>query len=295
MIKFLVSIVVLYILYKIACVAYFYNTDRCLKVLGKQDLIDKEITRMIQSKKGLKITHMSNSSVFQNMNKAYNCMINSDDSYGIRIGNGNSYIADRSLEVLSSDDYINNTFKEYKISLEKKSEAPIAVLFRDYKERGFSFIITEGEVLAFITGALANKFLACYKLSFAEFKWDTIKTTRSVVINEKTKNDIEYYYKFCPAQDATVITNETNWKVTNKDGSRSFRGGMLPENNPLIFKLLYSLITLSFGEYSNIFAFSDLDNSKAFISNWAEFRTPKNQDPGGKSDMELIDDLLNSL
>ena len=119
---------------------------------------------------------------------------------------------------------------------------------------GYVFYVFPETVLAFVEGPEKIVFLAAYQPDALKVEFKKGGLDRAVVVQEKTQNHIRYYDKFNPIPDAQIIKSE--WRVTNKDGSRSFKGGLLPENNPLTFRLLFGHLCLKFGDFYAEMAFS---------------------------------------
>lgn len=62
-----------------------------------------------------------------------------------------------------------------------------------------------------------------------------------------------------------------HWEAANHDGSRSFRGGLKPENNPLHFGLEYGIVTLGLCGAKLQYGFSNADLAKRFSDAYLEY------------------------
>ena len=109
-------------------------------------------------------------------------------------------------------------------------------------------------ILLFLIHKNEPKFLFALNNNALQIRAYTKEKTVPVVIYEKTKNDLSYYEKYNPYSDSKII--RSYWKRTNLDGSRSFAGGLKPENNPINFVLEYGIIELKLCETTLETAFS---------------------------------------
>ncbi|MBE6845149.1 MAG: hypothetical protein E7508_05455 [Ruminococcus sp.] len=119
----------------------------------------------------------------------------------------------------------------------------------------FSFHIYPHRVLVYLENSFTSIFVAAYyndllKLRCTEYLFNA----EPVVINEKSKEPMENYDKFCPVSDAEIV--ESHWKFTNKGGSRIFRGRLSPENNPLYFTLRFGTLSIDAGDFHGKTTFS---------------------------------------
>ena len=83
---------------------------------------------------------------------------------------------------------------------------------------------------------------------------------KTVVVYEKSRLPIREYDGYCPVSDAKILSSR--WTKTNLDGSRSFAGGLKPENNPLIFTLEYGVLNIAFCGITFEVSFSNGDAVK---------------------------------
>ena len=137
------------------------------------------------------------------------------------------------------------------------------------------------------------KFLCALKQTAfnVSFKTETIEKT--VAVHETSREPIEYYEKYNPVPDSKILN--CNWEVTNRDGSRSFRGGLKPENNPLHFYLEYGVVTLTICSTSLEYGFSNSDLAKIFAEEYSKYFDNQKSitvDNGLKQE-ELYRDALN--
>lgn len=131
----------------------------------------------------------------------------------------------------------------------KAQTDPMILRYEGENNGGYVFYVFPEAVLVFVEGPEKAAFIAAYNpaalsLSCSGVRYDL----RPVVVEEKSKNPIRYYDRYCPVKDAEIVSS--HWEVANKDGSRSFRGGLKPENNPLHFTVRYGELTVTFGDYS---------------------------------------------
>ena len=83
---------------------------------------------------------------------------------------------------------------------------------------------------------------------------------KTVVVYEKSRLPIREYDGYCPVSDSKILSSR--WTKTNLDGSRSFAGGLKPENTPLIFTLEYGVLNIAFGGITFEVSFSNGDAVK---------------------------------
>lgn len=141
--------------------------------------------------------------------------------------------------------------------IEPKSD-PMILRYVGENNGGYVFYVFPDTILAFVEGPEQVVFIAAYNPAALFLSCGTLRyTLRPQVIPDKTQNPIRYYDRYCPVRDAQIISSR--WEVTNKDGSRSLRGGLLPENNPLHFTLKYGKLTVKLGDYSVDTSFSRYD------------------------------------
>lgn len=137
------------------------------------------------------------------------------------------------------------------------------------------------------------KFLCALKQTAFNVSFKTETIEKIVAVHETSREPIEYYEKYNPVPDSKILN--CNWEVTNRDGSRSFRGGLKPENNPLHFYLEYGVVTLSICSASLEYGFSNSDLAKIFAEEYSKYFDNQKSitvDNGLKQE-ELYRDALN--
>lgn len=134
---------------------------------------------------------------------------------------------------------------------------PIIIRSSDRDYRGYVFYVFPETVLAFLEGPEQVVFVAAYKPEALALSSCIYRKNISTIVYEKSQKEIRYYDRFCPVKDAPILSSK--WEVTNQDGSRSFKGGLLPEHNPLHFELKYGTLAVRFGDYSVSSSFSRFD------------------------------------
>ena len=137
----------------------------------------------------------------------------------------------------------------------------MAIRFTDENDGGYVFYAFPETVLAFVEGPEQVVFLAAYHPSALKITCNPASHRVQKVVQEKTQNPIRYYDKFNPIRDAEIISSQ--WKEVNKDGSRSFKGGLLPEHNPITYTLKYGKVVYKFGAVSAANAYSRFKPSAA--------------------------------
>lgn len=100
-------------------------------------------------------------------------------------------------------------------------------------------------VLIFLENRGKAKFLIALNTTCLHISEHSVVKDVPVVVEEKTQNDIRYYDIYSPVPDSVLV--ESYWERTNRDGKRSFAGGLKPENNPLHFVMQFRTVKLSIG------------------------------------------------
>ena len=129
-------------------------------------------------------------------------------------------------------------------------------------EKYFVMVIFSKIILLFLVSNNAPEFLFALNSNALKIHAYTKEKIVPVVIEEKTKNELSYYDKYNPYSDSKII--RSYWERTNLDGSRSFAGGLKPENNPLNYVLEYGLIELKLCNATLETAFSCASNVLEF-------------------------------
>lgn len=115
------------------------------------------------------------------------------------------------------------------------------------------------------TTFLCALFPTAFRVNFIE----KFNVDKEVVIQEKSKEPLEYYDQFNPYSDSTIVARK--WEKTNLDGSRSFAGGLKPENNPLHLTLEYAKITIHVCGCHIDIGVSNVDVAQKFASMFDNF------------------------
>lgn len=124
-----------------------------------------------------------------------------------------------------------------------------------YTKKSFLIHIFEKVILVyFLPQSGHKKFLAALNTSALKISSTTTSYQKEVIVWEKTRLPIREYDSYSPVEDAKIISSQ--WAKTNIDGTRSFAGGLKPENNPLIFTLQYGVLELRFNDTTYNIEFS---------------------------------------
>lgn len=232
---------------------YLFSRTNGLRTIHAEKNLDEELTeeilKAISSNDKIKID--SDYEDFRKAHIVYNQLLNSEV-----IGYPDKLFA-------TNDDELEASVSQAKGVCAKVS--PIVMKYYDKNRIAFSFHIYPQRILVYLENSFESIFVAAYytdvlKLKSAEF----IFNAEPVVIDERSKEPMEYYDKFCPVSDAEII--ESHWKVTNKDGSRSFRGGLSPENNPLYFSLRFGALSIDVGNFHGETTFSRYMSVVEFVT-----------------------------
>lgn len=228
---------------------WFYDRKRRLDELNAYEYLDADITGKIDSarKSGNSVKIGTNSSHFKDFQESFNTLVSSQEIvfFGEKLN-----ISDSGRAIIPAQG----------ISPQCN---PVILKYIGENNGGYAFYMFPETILAFVEGPEKSVFLAAYNPSVLKLDCEDASKSFSVVVHEKSQNSIRYYDRYIPIKDAAIISSY--WKVQNKDGSRSFRGGLLPENNPLIFSLLYGKMILNFGVYSVATAFSNHHSVEDFV------------------------------
>ena len=223
-----------------AYLCWYYDRDRRIEELGINDKFDVALTNAILKAQveGTTVTIGKPNADFDNVKEAYKLAFQS-----AQIIHGSD-----SLSASDSGRALNSGFGI------KANYAPLVLRYTGENNGGYVFYVFPETILAFVEGPEKVVFLAAYKPEAMKISCGGLAVPKSVVVYEKTQYDIRYYDKFSPVRDAEILSSR--WEVVNKDGSRSFKGGLLPEHNPLHFKLKYGKVTFSMGHYTMDTSFS---------------------------------------
>lgn len=151
----------------------------------------------------------------------------------------------------------------------------LEVKYYSWSRKKILFVITPNTVLVFLCSDKYKEFLCALLPSAIKLEYVGVqRQTKKVIVEEKSREPIEYYDKFNPYSDSKIISR--NWEKTNLDGSRSFAGGLKPENNRLCLELEYGQITFTIcGLHFDILA-SNAVIAKDFVSVWENSETQTN-------------------
>lgn len=217
--------------------------------------------------------------IFQKFYSEYFKLIHCDDiknSY-----NFNIYDVDKASQILDyfnikSDKYSNN-YISFKL---KPSNCYINYCERDCE---YVIFIFSNTVLVFVNFIDTDyEFLCALFPNAIEMYYSKQIIDNTVTIREISSEPIEHYKQFNPCPDSNL--KSFYWEITNKDGGRSFRGGLKPENNPLHFKSEYGVVSIKIGEISNSLKFSNAELAYNCVNIYNEyienklFLNYKNQD-----------------
>ncbi len=238
---------------------WFYNRERRIKELAGDAYIDIDLTNKISEAARAGKTVVCGKDFIH-----YNGM-----EYWWEMTNQSHRICVEGGDQISSQDKGEALSGKYGVSVNKGRD-PIVFRCIGENQGGYVFYIFAETVLAFVEGPEKTVFLAAYSPKLIKLSYESVSKVISTVVQEKTQYDIRYYDKFNPIPDAAVIRSQ--WKVTNKDGSRSFKGGLLPQNNPLTFELLFTKIHFRIGNYYAAMSYScDKDNPVNFVDDYEHF------------------------
>lgn len=227
---------------------WFYDRNRNITVLNANDCIDVELTKAIEeaAKSGKCIAVGNETISFKELRKLYNTVMNSNDVVS----------SNRTLQTTKSDAITG------KYGVNAKCD-PLVFRYIGENNGGYVFYVFPETTIVFVEGPEKKVFLAAYYPDTIKFEYDEGHKDFQRVVPDRTQYSINRYYKYCPVQDAPLI--KAWWNVTNKDGSRSFRGGLKPEHNPINFRLLYGQIVLRFGAFSEKTSFSNCEAVREYI------------------------------
>ena len=222
---------------------WFYDRNRRIQELNANDYIDLDLTNAIinAANSGKAVAIGQDSKFFQDYRDSYEDLFRSQD-----IRHSGNKLFNSESDSLSGN------------GIAAKSK-PLIFRYVGENNGGYAFYIFNETVLAFIEGPEKRVFLAAYRPNVINYNLHWGRVEEKLIVHDKTQYNIRHYYKHNPVPEAEI--ESATWEVVNKDGSRSFRGGLLPEHNPLIFRLRYGALELHFGDFANTTYFS---NVKAF-------------------------------
>ncbi|MBQ9791988.1 MAG: hypothetical protein IJW28_05385, partial [Clostridia bacterium] len=184
-----------------------------LKEIGLQNFIIQDKYKLLKSKKSFIDNSNELQQMFQNNN----------------IDNKN--VMALYQQCCSSKEYIQIKQRVY-FCFSYKDYQEVIDSIKDLYGDCYIICIFDNSFLLYHFNSKHKILLSEYDLSAINLECNKEIITKKVVVSEKTKNDITYYKKYAPNIDDSKIIN-SYWTYTNADGSRTFRGGLKPENNPL--------------------------------------------------------------
>lgn len=237
---------------------WFYDRDRRITELNADTFIELDLTNAI-------IQAASNGSTVMIGRENTTALNNVKEAYRLTL---------QSSHILQSDDILSaeDTGRALTVAngIEAASE-PMILRYIGEHNSGYVFYIFPETILAFFEGPEQVVFIAAYKPAALSLSCSILSYELSPqIIPDKTKNPIRYYDRYCPVRDAQIISSR--WEVANKDGSRSFRGGLKPEKNPLYFTLKYGNLTVTLGDYSVDTSFSRYDPTMYLAVAYSKFK-----------------------
>ena len=243
-----------------AFLRWYYDRERRIAEINLPKLIDQRLTDAILSASATNtpVTVGRKDKDFDNISEFYRFTTESSDIITLDDGS----VADKVSRV---------SFDNFGI---KTACKPMVIRFADnMNDGGYVLYIFPETVLAFVEGPEQVVFLAAYHPSALKIMCNAASHRVEKIVYEKSQNPIRYYDKFNPIRDAEIVSSR--WKETNKDGSRSFKGGLLPEHNPLTFTLKYGKVKYQFGSVSATNAYSRFKPAEMLAATYAAYSTGK--------------------
>lgn len=246
-----------------AFLRWYYDRERRIAEINLPNLIDQSLTDAIMSavSNGTSVTLGRADKDFENICECHKLC---EASSNILVPGDNS----------GADAVSKVNFANFGIKTDCK---PMAIRFVDENDGGYVFYAFPETVLAFVEGPEQVVFLAAYHPSALKITCTPTSHRVQKVVQERTQNPIRYYDKFNPIRDAEIISSQ--WKEVNKDGSRSFKGGLLPENNPITYTLKYGKVVYKFGGVSAANAYSRFKPSNLLASAYSSYSAGKVNEP----------------
>lgn len=246
-----------------AFLRWYYDRDRRIAEINLPNLIDQKLTDAIMSavSSGTLVTVGRKDKDFENICECHSLCEASSDILVPGDNNG-------------ADSVSKAVFANFGIKTECK---PMVIRFTDENDGGYVFYAFPETVLAFVEGPEQVVFLAAYHPSALNISCTPVSHRVQKVVHEKSQNPTRYYDKFNPIRDAEIISSQ--WKEVNKDGSRSFKGGLLPENNPITYTLKYGKVIYKFGGVSAANAYSRFKPSNLLATAYTAYSTGKSAEP----------------
>jgi len=141
---------------------------------------------------------------------------------------------------------------------------------KNLSKRNLLICIFPNTILIFLESYNRPKqFLCAIIMSSLSFSFEKYIVDKSVIVYERSREPIDYYDKFNPVSDSFIIKKW--WEKVNLDGSRSFVGGLKPENNPLHFRLGYGELQVNLGSRHSKVVFSNAELVYFFMKEFSEY------------------------
>lgn len=244
-----------------AYLKWYYDRDRRIAELNINHLFDVELTNAIfkAQQEGTTVSIGKANHSFDSFKEAFK-------------------LATQSSEIIQGKDALSasNSGRALIASFGiKATYDPVVLRYIGENNGGYAFYVFPETILAFVEGPEQVVFLAAYKPEALKIMCSSTSVAKSKIVYDKTQYDIRYYDKYCSVRDAEIISSR--WEVVNQDGSRSFRGGLKPEHNPLHFNLKYGKITFSVGGYSMHTIFSRYKPSLTLVAAHEMYKKGLNQ------------------
>ena len=248
---FAIGIVVFLVLRHQAFLNHYYDKERWKSLINAPQQLDADLTNAIESAvaNGTTVKIGSENNAFVEMRNAIPEVFLSKHQIPSGVV----------LSCLDFKHVMNNASTSNIVPLGEQFGikpvcVPMILRSNDKKRRGLVLYVFGETVLAFVEGPERVVFIGAYKHDVLTISCTVERVHKSVIVNDHSQEIAAYYSHYNPIKDATIIGS--HWEVTNQDGRRSFRGGLLPENNPLHFTLKYGKMTWNIGNYSVYSAFS---------------------------------------
>lgn len=145
----------------------------------------------------------------------------------------------------------------------------------DQSDRYFEIAVIPEALLVVYCGPQRRVFLGAFDLQLFRLSVNQEIVRKTVVVHDQSQLPIEDYAKYNPVPEAPILSSQWTWE--NKDGKRSFRGGMLPKNNPLLFDLSFAQVTVQLGALSSQIRCSRLQAAVALAEIHGRIGSPGTQ------------------
>lgn len=262
-----------------AYLKWYYDRDRRIAELNINHMFDVELTNAIfkAQQEGTTVSIGKANHSFDSFKEAFKLATQSSEI----IQGKDALSASNSGRALTATFGIQTTYD------------PVILRYIGENNGGYAFYVFPETVLAFVEGPEQVVFLAAYKPEALKIMCSSTSVTKSKIVYDKTQYDIRYYDKHCPVRDAEIISSR--WEVVNQDGSRSFRGGLKPEHNPLHFNLKYGKVTFSVGGYSMHTIFSRYMPSMTLVAAHEMYKKGLNERTPQKEDATAFTNTIKKI